>query len=274
MSEATVESPGTAGSVWASWRAVPDSGFEVADPSGSVGIVQIDHEQFVVLHAFRFSDPAIEEYLVGRLVDSGMDAADARSAVDDARTFTPREDNPTDLASIPRFMRWFENPYGRHSLAALIHDELITDEVNGGRLESDTLSDRFFREMMRRSGVPWLKRWIMWAAVALRSRYAAGGRRRVSVVVWVLLALIGIACAVAAAGAWALSWPAPAPAGVLLLVAVILPFVSAPLWGEQWGASLVAAIAGFWIVPAALMAAFGYGVYLALEYLAGRVGYD
>lgn len=274
MSEATVESPGTQGTGWSRWRAVPDSGFEVADPSGSVGIVQIDHEQFVVLHTFRFSDPTVAEYLVRKLVDGGMDEADARLAVDDARTFTPREDNPTDLASIPRFMRWFENPYGRHSLAALIHDELITDEVNGGRLGSDTLSDRFFREMMRRSGVPWLKRWIMWAAVALRSRYAAGGRRRISVLAWVLLALIGIACAVVAVGAWSLSWPSPAPPGILALIAVTLPFVSAPLWGEQWGASLVAAVAGFWIVPAALMAAFGYGVYLALEYLARRLGYD
>ena len=155
MSEATVESPGTAGSVWASWRAVPDSGFEVADPSGSVGIVQIDHEQFVVLHAFRFSDPAIEEYLVGRLVDSGMDAADARSAVDDARTFTPREDNPTDLASIPRFMRWFENPYGRHSLAALIHDELITESFDvapdGSRVTLSMLEIQ--RKLMLATGV-------------------------------------------------------------------------------------------------------------------------
>jgi hypothetical protein len=166
---------------WTPWRVAPRSGFEVADPSGSVGIVQIDHERFVVLHAFRYDDPDVERTLLQELVDDGMDEAEARRAVDEARTFSPREDNPTDLASIPRFMRWFENPYGKHSLAALIHDELITDQVNGGRLGSDTLADRFFREMMRTSGVAWLKRWIMWSAVALRTRFAAGGLRRWSV---------------------------------------------------------------------------------------------
>ena len=31
----------------------------------------------------------------------------------------------SDLASVPRFLRWFELPYGRHTPAALIHDGLI-----------------------------------------------------------------------------------------------------------------------------------------------------
>ena len=194
---------------WFPWRVVPDSGFEVADPTGSVGIVQIDEKRFVVLNRFRFSDPDLEVYYRRKLVDRGMSEEEASTAYEDARTFTPREDNPTDLASVPRYMRWFENPYGKHSLAALIHDELITKEVNGGRLGSDTLSDQFFRKMMKASGVPWLKRWIMWAAVALRSRFAAGGLRRWSVLAWVVVAVIGIACSIGAIGAWTLDWTTP-----------------------------------------------------------------
>lgn len=259
---------------WVPWRVAPDSGFEVDHPSGNVGIVQIDDRQFVVLNAFRFAHPAVERDLVERLVADGTSEGDARRMVDDARTFVPREDNPTDLASIPRFMRWFENPYGRHSLAALVHDELIRDEVNAGALGSDTLSDRFFRQMMAASGVPWLKRWIMWAAVALRSRFAAGGHRRWSVLLWVLLAVVGISSAALAAGGWWLDWATPGSPTLLAVVAIVLPFVSAPLWGEQWGASLVAAIAGFWIVPAAVMAAFGYAVYLALERATRAAGVD
>ena len=253
---------------WTPWRVAPESGFEVADPSGSVGIVQIDHARFVVLNAFRFADPAVERALLQELVDDGMDETEARRAVDEARTFSPREDNPTDLASIPRFMRWFENPYGRHSLAALIHDELITDQVNGGRLGSDTLSDRFFREMMRTSGVAWLKRWIMWSAVALRTRFAAGGVRRWSLLLWVAFSVLGISCAVGAVGAWLADWPTPIDPQWLLAVAAVLPVVAAGLWGEQWGASLVFAVAAFWIVPAGVVAGVGYLVYLALERIA------
>jgi hypothetical protein len=270
MSEAT-----SSDATWMPWRVAPDSGFEVADPSGSVGIVQIDDRRFLVLHAFRFGDRDVERALVQELLDDGMEETEARRAVDEARTFSPREDNPTDLASIPRFMRWFEDPYGKHSLAALIHDELITAEVNGGRLRSDTLADRFFRDMMRASGVPWLKRWIMWSAVALRTRFAAGGRRRWSVVIWVVLSVIGLGCASAAVGTWALDWPAPIePSWLLLVIAAALPIVAAGLWGEQWGASLVFAVTAFWLVPAAAIAGAGWLVYLALERLASRAGLD
>ena len=105
---------------------------------------------------------------------------DGRSAVDvieDARTYRFPSD-VTDMASIPPFMRWFVNNYGRHSLAAIIHDRLITDGApNSGVLGSDSLSDCFFREMMGVAGVPWLKRWIMWSAVAMRTRWAARGWR-------------------------------------------------------------------------------------------------
>lgn len=269
MSDAT-----PSGTTWVPWRVAPDSGFEVADPSGSVRIVQIDDRRFLVLDAFRFGDRDVERALVQELLDDGLDEVEAVRAVDAARTFSPREDNPTDLASIPRFMRWFENPYGKHSLAALIHDELITDEVNGGRLGSDTLSDRFFREMMRASGVPWLKRWIMWSAVALRTRFAAGGLRRWSVVTWVALSVVGLGGALAAVGAWVLDWPTPLAPVQLLGIAAVLPIVAAGLWGEQWAASLVFAVTAFWLVPAAAIAGAGWLVYLALERLAAKAGFD
>jgi hypothetical protein len=259
---------------WTPWRVVPDSGFEVDDPTGSVGIVQIDHKRFLVQHRFRFSNPEIEAYLTRKLVERGMAEPEALVTVEDARTFTPSEDNPTDLASIPRYMRWFENPYGKHSLAALIHDELITKEVNGGRLGSDTLADRFFREMMKTSGVPWLKRWIMWAAVAARSRLVAGGLRTASMIAWIGLCVVGLACVVAAFGSWIFGWSVPIDPWWLLVIATALPIVAARLWGEQWGASIVFAVAAFWIVPAGAVAGLGYLVYLSLEHLAVRAGYE
>ncbi len=260
---------------WAPWRVAPASGFEVDDPTGrgSVGVVQINERQFVVLNTFRYSDEVVENDLLTKLVRGGMEEPEARAAIDKARTFVPREDNPTDLASVPRFMRWFEDSYGRHSLAALIHDELITDTVNSGALGSDTLSDRFFREMMRTSGVPWLKRWIMWSAVALRTRWVAGGYRRWSIVLWLLLSVVGIAATVGSAGALLFDWPWPVSSpGWSLVVALLMIFVAAPLWGRQWAASLIAAVGALWLVPAAAVTSLAWVVYRVLEWTARTVG--
>ena len=137
-------------------------------------------------------------------------------------------------------MRWFESSYGAHTLAAVLHDDLIVDEPNGGPLGSDTLSDTFFREMMKAAGVPWLKRWIMWAAVALRTRWAAGGIRRVSVFVWILLSSAGITAFFWAVGSTLLDWNGP-DVWLLLSIALPLPFVAAGLWGRQYGAGIIAA---------------------------------
>jgi hypothetical protein len=183
------------------------------------------------------------------------------------------DDGKTDIASVPRFLRWFENTYGLHTLAAVIHDRLIADGgPNTGALHSDTLSDRFFREMMASSGVPFLKRWIMWAAVAMRTRWAAGGHRRAKLVVWLLLAVAGMTLAVAWAGTVFLHWHRPfgLPSWAMVVIAVATPFASAPLWGRQFGASIVAAAAALWILPPAVFAGLGYCVYLLMEKVSDR----
>ncbi len=263
---------------WTPWRVARNSGFTADDPNGNVGIIQLDRKQFLVENAFKFTNEEIERDLIAKLMRAekdggqGKSETEARRAVDDARTFTPNIENPTDMASIPRFMRWFENPYGVHTLAAIIHDDLITDRPNGGKLGSDTLSDRFFREMMRTAGTPWLKRWIMWAAVALRSRFAAGGIRRLSVCIWLLLAATGMASFVSAVGSWLFDWDQLADTWLLLLIAGVLPFASSVLWGKQRGASLVAAVAALWIMPVALFGIVGYGVYQSLEWGARKLG--
>ncbi len=255
---------------WKPWVVAPESGFEVQDPRGAVGLIQINRTQFLVTQPFRFTDRDVEQKLIDELISAGMDAQQARSALDDARSFTPSE-NPSDLASIPRYMRWFESAYGAHTLAAVLHDDLIVDEPNAGPLGSDTLSDMFFREMMKAAGVPWLKRWIMWAAVALRSRWAAGGIRRASVFVWILLSGAGIAAFLWAVGSALFDWNGP-DIWLVLSIAVPLPFVAAVLWGRQFGAGLVAAAAALWILPAAAVAGIGYVIYLGLERVAKTVG--
>ena len=252
----------------------PGIGVRGTKPRGDLGLVQIDHDEFLVESTFRFTDDEVIAMLTDRLVRKGRSGPEARAAVDDARTFTPSDENPTDLASIPRFLRWFESAYGAHTLAAIIHDNLIVKEPNGGALEDDTQSDRFFREMMRSAGVPWLKRWIMWSAVALRTRWAVGGVRRLSVLVWLVLSTAGIVAFVWALGSISLDWANPVDPVLLLLAALLLPFAAALLWGRQYGAGIVAAIAALWILPAAILAGVGYVVYAILERAAALVGLD
>lgn len=264
--------PASRSDTWNPWRVAPESGFETRGPNGRVGLIQKDDKNFLVTDEFQFTHPAVEEDIVSRL-KRGKSPEEAQSAYDDARRFTPTEENPTDMASIPPFMRWFENSYGKHTLAAIIHDELIVDGPNTGALGSDTLADRFFRKMMQSAGVPWLKSWIMWAAVAMRSRWAAKGVTQLKLIVWGVLAIVGIAAFVNAVGSWLFDWGHLVDPWWLLGIAVVLPFASAVLWGKQYGASIVAAAAALWILPAAIFAALGYVAYWILERLAKVIGW-
>ena len=62
-----------------------------------------------------------------------------------------------------------------HTPAAILHDAFIGGKVgvdyetSDGAQVSDRHADYIFREAMKNSGVRWLRRWMMWAGVALRT---------------------------------------------------------------------------------------------------------
>lgn len=177
----------------------------------------------------------------------------------------------TDLASVPGPMRWFTNTYGSYTPAALIHDWLIPSKGEEPPIKEE-YADRYFRYMLCAVGVPRFKRYIMWTAVALRTRWESPKkRRRPLLVLWALASLAGLAAFTLAIlslifNTWT---PFGIDAGVLLLLSIIAPFVFSLLWGRQYTAGIVAALAAPWLVPAALIAAFGYGVYWVFE----QIGY-
>ncbi len=70
----------------------------------------------------------------------------------------------TDFASVPRVFVWFIPRYGRYTKSAILHDYLCSVAVPAGRI-SRIDADGIFRQSMRELGVPFLRRWIMWAAV-------------------------------------------------------------------------------------------------------------
>ena len=82
----------------------------------------------------------------------------------------------TDFASVPRPFVWFLPRYGRYTKAAILHDYLCRVKVEAGDL-SRADADGIFRQAMRTLEVPFLRRWIMWAAVRVAAATTATGRK-------------------------------------------------------------------------------------------------
>ncbi len=76
----------------------------------------------------------------------------------------------TDFASVPRVFVWLLPRYGQWTQSAILHDFLWDLARTTGFNKAD--ADGIFNRSMRELGVPFLRRWIMWAAV----RFAAGPR--------------------------------------------------------------------------------------------------
>jgi hypothetical protein len=111
-----------------------------------------------------------------------------RHRADDEWIIVPKDESfrRTDLASVPGFLLWLVPRYGVHTLAALVHDQLVDDPPTGGRVEADTI----FRDALGELKVPWIRRWIMWAAVSLGTIWDARLLGKLRVVVWGLAALV------------------------------------------------------------------------------------
>jgi hypothetical protein len=76
----------------------------------------------------------------------------------------------TDFASVPRVFVWLLPRYGKYTKAAILHDWLCA-RVRAGTFDRAD-ADGLFRRSMRELGVPFVRRWLMWAAV----RVGAGPR--------------------------------------------------------------------------------------------------
>ena len=70
----------------------------------------------------------------------------------------------TDFATVPRPVTWLVPRFGAYTLAAILHDWLITEGLRTGLVTSRD-ADGIFRRVMRESGVPVLRRWLMWTGV-------------------------------------------------------------------------------------------------------------
>jgi hypothetical protein len=78
----------------------------------------------------------------------------------------------SDFASIPSFA-WpiIGHPAGEYAQAAVLHDYLYAT-----RIVSREDADGLFLEAMKVLGVPWWKRWSMWAAVRVAGGFFYDGK--------------------------------------------------------------------------------------------------
>ena len=79
-------------------------------------------------------------------------------------TFVVPDGFLTDFASVPRVVVWLIPRFGRYTLAAVLHDWLVTEGLSR-RAVSARDADGVFRRVLRELGVPPLLRWLMWCGV-------------------------------------------------------------------------------------------------------------
>lgn len=115
----------------------------------------------------------------------------------------------TDFASVPRVFVWFIPRYGRYTKAAILHDYLCGIAVPAGRI-SRIEADGIFRQAMRELGVPFLRRWIMWAAVRLGALTNPAGRKKWWTEAW-RVALVA-----------AVALPAITPAAAVIVISLLV----------------------------------------------------
>lgn len=169
----------------------------------------------------------------------------------------------SDLASIPSVVGWFARRHGRHTPAALVHDLLIRSEGEDPPddlpaewvLEPDQ-ADLLFRELLVASGVPPVRSYLMWTAVAARTRWKTRPSRRPAMALWGLAALVGTVALVAGAARGSLG---------VVLAALLAPLPASVLWGRQFGAGLIAGYAVWWALLGAVPAYVAYKLYQAVE---------
>ena len=159
----------------------------------------------------------------------------------------------TDFTSIPRYISWLVSRHGRHTPAALVHDQLVVRDMSFAKRQD---ADRCFVEMMDALQVaPVLSR-VMWAAACLATRWSGPLRAKLGVVAWGLTAAAGIATLVVGI-VTATVW--------IVVVALLLPLVGALFWGRQFTAGVVGGYALPVIAIPTLAAVVGYSAYWLVE---------
>lgn len=158
-----------------------------------------------------------------------------------------RRGDATDLASVPSFLTWLVPRYGRHTLPALLHDQLVVGGMDPNDRET---VDATFRDAMGGTRVPLVMRWVMWSAVSLATHLLRAWRWKVLIAAWVALyALTGFDLLFAILG-WR---PVPALSSAPVLVLILVsPLSLSVIWGRRYRFGLIVAYS-LLVLPASVI---------------------
>jgi len=195
----------------------------------------------------------------GFALEESFDLADddGRLLVDETRL------KNSNLASIPGWLGWFMRRHGRHTPAALMHDQEV-GEAEDIRVPYDArvLADRRFRLALRASGVPPVRAGLMWTAVSFGSRHqtpeegAPDPPRTALLDLWLIGAIAGMGL---------LAYGCHARDAVLILLALLGPLFGALLWGRMYGAGVIAGFALPLVIAGSVPGILAYHVYWLVE---------
>lgn len=165
----------------------------------------------------------------------------------------------TDFASVPTLLTWLVPRTGAHLPAALVHDGLVgTQDYLASQEIERVEADLVFRRAMRDSGIPLIRRWLVWSAVSLGTIWSGSASWSGAQRLRYRVAAFGSLLVVAALGviatldlvdvvAW-LPWMGADRGFLLELVgglagAVVVPLVLGLTWGRFAIAGAVTGIA-------------------------------
>jgi Protein of unknown function (DUF1353) len=217
------------------------------DTPARVVLEQIGPKTFRILEPFRYVDASTGEQFV----------------VPDPRW----GDHPSDLASVPAVLQWVVPRYGQHTLPALLHDQLVTNDL----VDARERADRIFRDAMGEQGVPIVRRWLMWAAVSLGTIVTEARWRLVPVAVWLLIwaaLAFRLTPPFASWDVWVFNTLARLPWWWAAVAAVAGPPVLAVVWTRRYLAGVISAYGAFLFAVPLVAIVLALAVYTAIEWAA------
>ena len=228
------------------WGACPFKK-KFSDAEAEVVLRQFDAKRFFLEEPFRFTRPGEPEIAV-------------------------RDEEVTDLASVPGFLTWLVPRYGRHTLPALLHDQLVEDDMDPDDREA---ADTLFRDAMGSARVPFIRRWTIWAAVSIATVFKRPLAWKLFMGLWlVVFGIAGVELFLRL-----VLWRDGVLFSLSTLVILLSPIVLSVVWTKRYRLGLLSAY-NLFLLPVPIVAVLAtLAVYLAAEmgarmYIRARYGFD
>ena len=236
-------------------------------------VVTIPSTPNIVLERLRIDRGEREQYRLHRPVSYYDDETARTYVVPPGAEFGDFE---TDLASVPQLFTWLVPKSGNHLAAALVHDHLVDLDPRryGDQIGVDRhVADRIFRDAMGDLDVGFIRRWMMWTAVSIKTIQKRGTTLQ-RVGAFGSLALIVVLGALATANLftdhtlvpWMGDRGLAAEIALGLAGAVVIPIVlGALLWSPIRIAGVIAGVALSLLLHAMALLFMTYLVYSWVE---------